>query len=835
MINSSRTLIRTVVLSLLAITYAIALKAQGVGASPAALLGQTGAGSNVQRVTETNAASFADFAAAVDAVAVGGGTLVVSTPQTLSGDKLVPAGVFLKFERGGQLSARTPVTVSIREPITAGRWLVFGDNVTAQFKSAYPDTFFPEWWGAKGDDATDDLAAFDRMIAALQAAHVAHILLAPPVTYYLSGVWQVDATVLLEGLGSSSGYLKPMMRFAPNSPGIVIHGLSTKTGAENGRLADFSTVRNVYLAGAAGALTHTGTIATTNGVIKLTRATGPAFSDAGGYHEGNTISVSNADLSTYEYMIQDFFDGDHVTLKAPRVMVIAHNGDRTVWNAIGSGNSYFSSWWAGQQITIGGATYTISRVDNVATGANGYGRLTLTTPVAGLDNNVTSYLCTDVGGSPCYIGDATILGGTATGAAKTMRPNLFHGLDMRISSKVEQVYISGFAGNCLNLDSSFGPTAHPATVPNQNVAQVLDNKFYSCYGSGLYAKATNANQIRIESNDATNNHGAGFAEFGFLGNRYHANHASFDFWGGHMSPANTVNSSTFIGEYTEGGMPSSRFDNGMLIIGGDLGAGQTGGVSVSASNGMFNLPNTQFMSYNGKATGFRFGSNQPNTLLGFGATEDAANTAVGGTSANYQGNSYQFGYDQLRAGWFNLYYGGNSANSQGNSVLAVSGSPAPEGAGKLWLYRGIDFIGDSRDVGLMRSAANTLKVTDGAGGRGHLDVGGLTVGGTIYSPLKTDTFAPALTLDFAQGNVQTITLTGNVMTLALTHLAAGGEYILRVAQDSTGGRTIAWANVHWANGTPPRLSTGAGKVDIFKFISADGATLEEISRALDVR
>jgi hypothetical protein len=832
MMNSSRTLIRALVLSLLASTYAVAVKAQGSSALP----GQTGAGSNGPRVTEPNAASYASFAAAVDALAANGGTLVVSTPQTLTGDKLVPAGVFLKFERGGQLTARTPVTITIREPITAGRWLVFGDNVTAQFKRAYPDTFFPEWWGAKGDDETDDLAAFDRMIAALQGAHVAHILLAPATTYYLSGVWQVDATVLLEGLGSSSGYLKPTMRFAPNSPGIVIHGLSTKTGTDNGRLADFSTVRNVFIAGAAGALTHTGTIATANSVITLTRTTGPAFSDGGGYHEGNTISVSNAESGTYEYMIQDFVDGDHVTLKPPRVMVIAHNGDKTVWNEIGSANSYFSSWWAGQQITIGGATYTISRVENIATGANGYGRLTLTTPVAGLDNNVTSYLCADVGSSPCYIGDATILGVTAAGPAKTMRPNLFHGLDVRISSKVEQVYINGFAGNCLNLDSSFGPTARPGTVPNQNVAQVLGNKFYSCYGSGLYAKATNANQIRIESNDATNNRGAGFAEFGFLGNRYHANHASFDFWGGHMSPANTVNSSTFIGEYTEGGMPSSRFDNGMLIVGGDLGAGATGGVSVSASGGMFNLPNSQFMSYNGKSVGLRLGSsNQPNTLLGFGATEDAANTGVGGTSANYQGNSYQFGYDQLRPGWFNLYYGGNSANSQERSVLAFSGSPAAEGAGKLWLYRGIDFIGGSRDVGLTRSAANTLKVTDGAGGRGNLDVGGLTVGGTIYAPLKTDTFAPALTLDFAQGNVQTVTLTGNVTTIALTHLVAGGEYILRVAQDSAGGRTIAWANVHWAGGTPPRLSTGAGKVDIFKFISADGATLEEISRALDVR
>ena len=283
-------------------------------------------------------------------------------------------------------------------------------------------------------------------------------------------------------------------------------------------------------------------------------------------------------------------------------------------------------------------------------------------------------------------------------------------------------------------------------------------------------------------------------------------------------------------------MPSSRFDNGMLIIGGDLGGGATGGVSINASAGLFQLPNTQFVSSNGKHTGLRFGSsNQPNTLLGFGAAEDAANTGVGGTSANYQGNSYQLGYDQLRPGWFNLYYGGNYASHQANAIFAFSGSTASEGAGKLWLYRGVDYLGPMRDVGLQRSAVNTLKVTDGAGGRGNLDVGGLTVGGTIYAPLKTDLYAAALTLDFAQGNVQTITLTGNVTTLTLTHLVAGGEYILRVAQDSVGGRTIAWSHVHWTGGTPPKLSAGAHKVDIFKFISSDGVELEEVSRALDVR
>ncbi len=837
MINSIRTLIRAVLLSLLSITCGVALKAQTGSATPAALTGQTDVGSNVQRVTETNAADYASFAAAVDALAPAGGTLIVSTPQTLTTDKLVPVGVALKFQRGGYLTARTPITVTIKEPITAGRWQVFAGNVTAQFKGAYPDVFYPEWWGAKGDDATDDLAAFNSLTAALQSGHPAHVILAPPVSYYLSAVWHIDATMLVEGLGSQSGYLSPTLRFAANSQGIVFHSRSTKTGVNDGRLSDFSAIRNVYIQGTVGATTHTATIATAGSKITLTRVSGTAFSDAGGYHEGNTINVVNADAGSYDWMIQDYVDANHVTLKAPRLHVIAKNGSPYLYNAIGSGDSRFSSAWVGQPLTIGIFTGTITAVDNTASpGSNGYGKITLSGNVSGVANTVTSFLCTNFGGATdCYQGDAIVLGGTLA-SATAIRPNLFHGLDTRIGTTIAGVYVTRFAGNCLNLDSSFGPTLYPGTLPNQNVMAVRDSKFTNCAGNGLYTKSTNANQIVIESNDATNNHGAGFAEFGFLGNRYHANHASFDFWGPVMSPANTVNSSTFIGEYTEGGQPSARFDNGMLIIGGDLGAGATGGVSMGASAGMFNLPNTQYLGVNGKYLGFRFGSsNQPNTLLGFGAAEDAANIGVGGTSTNYQGNSYQLGYDQLRTGWFNLYYGGNYGIHQGGSIFAFSGVTAGEGAGKLWLYRGVDYLGPNRDVGLQRSAANTLKVTDGAGGRGNLDVGGLTVGSTIYSPLKTDTFAPALKLDFAQGNIQTITLTGNVTTLTLTHLVAGGEYILRVAQDSTGGRTIAWSNVHWAGGTPPKFSTGAHKVDIFKFISADGSALEEVSRALDVR
>ncbi len=75
----------------------------------------------------------------------------------------------------------------------------------------------------------------------------------------------------------------------------------------------------------------------------------------------------------------------------------------------------------------------------------------------------------------------------------------------------------------------------------------------------------------------------------------------------------------------------------------------------------------------------------------------------------------------------------------------------------------------------------------------------------------------------------------SVCRVSCARQMCSGDSILRVAQDTIGGRTIIWSNVRWAGGTPPKLSTGARKVDIVKFISPDGVELEEVSRALDVR
>ena len=53
----------------------------------------------------------------------------------------------------------------------------------------------------------------------------------------------------------------------------------------------------------------------------------------------------------------------------------------------------------------------------------------------------------------------------------------------------------------------------------------------------------------------------------------------------------------------------------------------------------------------------------------------------------------------------------------------------------------------------------------------------------------------------------------------------GTSVTLMIRQDATGSRTITWGTSYkWPGGAAPVLSTGAGKRDVFSFIS-DGTNL----------
>ena len=89
---------------------------------------------------------------------------------------------------------------------------------------------------------------------------------------------------------------------------------------------------------------------------------------------------------------------------------------------------------------------------------------------------------------------------------------------------------------------------------------------------------------------------------------------------------------------------------------------------------------------------------------------------------------------------------------------------------------------------------------------------------TLYSA-NTGT---AITVDLANGTVQKLTLTGNA-TITMPTATAGKSFVMILAQDGTGSRTVTWSTVVWPSATAPTVTSTASKRDIFSFFS-DGTS-----------
>lgn len=80
--------------------------------------------------------------------------------------------------------------------------------------------------------------------------------------------------------------------------------------------------------------------------------------------------------------------------------------------------------------------------------------------------------------------------------------------------------------------------------------------------------------------------------------------------------------------------------------------------------------------------------------------------------------------------------------------------------------------------------------------------------------------------DLESNQVASVTLAGNRTLDNPTNMVDGGTYILRVIQDGTGDRTLAYGSAYkFPSGTAPVLTTGTpSAVDILTFVS-DGTNM----------
>jgi hypothetical protein len=125
----------------------------------------------------------------------------------------------------------------------------------------------------------------------------------------------------------------------------------------------------------------------------------------------------------------------------------------------------------------------------------------------------------------------------------------------------------------------------------------------------------------------------------------------------------------------------------------------------------------------------------------------------------------------------------------------------------------------SNNLSDVSSAASTLS-----------NLGAMPVtGGTFTGPVITATTAlvdnTTISLNAAQGNIFTVTLTGNHTLNTPTNPTSHQIIMLEVTQDSTGSRTLAYSSgfVFSAGAPAPILSLAAGATDYLLFIFSSTA------------
>ena len=84
----------------------------------------------------------------------------------------------------------------------------------------------------------------------------------------------------------------------------------------------------------------------------------------------------------------------------------------------------------------------------------------------------------------------------------------------------------------------------------------------------------------------------------------------------------------------------------------------------------------------------------------------------------------------------------------------------------------------------------------------------------------------AATINLANGNFVTATLTGNCTFTFTTGLSSGAvSFTLLLTNDATAGRSIIWPPaVKWPNATVPTRTTTANKTDVYTFFTYDNGT-----------
>jgi hypothetical protein len=127
-----------------------------------------------------------EIATAITAAA--GGIVVFSEAATsykISSNVTIPSGTTVVFQEGGMLSIDNGITFTVNQGATlqAGHYQIFSGAGTAVFGKGTVEAVIPQWWGATGDDSTDNITAFESALTA--TANIGRMDI-PPGTYQIT-------------------------------------------------------------------------------------------------------------------------------------------------------------------------------------------------------------------------------------------------------------------------------------------------------------------------------------------------------------------------------------------------------------------------------------------------------------------------------------------------------------------------------------------------------------------------------------------------------------------------------------------------------------------------
>lgn len=184
------------------------------------------------------------------------------------------------------------------------------------------------------------------------------------------------------------------------------------------------------------------------------------------------------------------------------------------------------------------------------------------------------------------------------------------------------------------------------------------------------------------------------------------------------------------------------------------------------------------------------------------------------------------------AGWFvringttrqALFSGDSIPASSLTGTVSASNLPSISGITGAGTAAGVDTGTSGSTLGLLNadktdSGNNTYSGTSAFTGQA-------TFSKQINGPEAALTDGASIAWDLSTKQAAHVTLAGNRTLANPTNMVAGGSYAIKITQDGTGSRTLAYGTAYkWAGGVAPVLSTAAGSVDLITFYS-DGTNM----------